>query len=239
MADERKTESLEGYYLQFTKDQLERIKAVAMDMWEPYFKATLKHVPGAAGKIVHDRFHVIKHVGEAVDRVRKQEHRELTGQDDHRLKGTKYLWLYRKANLPDKHRPALEALKAANLKVAKAWAMKESLNDVWKYLSTGWARRFVKRWLTWVNKSGLAPMQKVGGLIQRQLENILTFCRHRITNGVAEGLNSKIMAINQAQGLRLQEPGSFQDRHLLLLRRFGPLPGQLVTGATHRKPGRT
>lgn len=65
------------------------------------------------------------------------------------------------------------------------------------YLSMGWARRFVKRWLIWVNKSGLAPMRKVGGLIQRHLENILTFCRHRITNGVAEGLNSKIMAIKR------------------------------------------
>ncbi|WCB47090.1 transposase [Nitratidesulfovibrio vulgaris] len=106
-----------------------------MDMWEPYFKATLKHVPGAAEKIVHDQ-------------VRKQEHRELMGQEDHRLKGTKFLWLYREESLPDKQRPPLEALKAATLKAAKAWAMKEGLNDVWKYLSTGWARRFVKRWLT-------------------------------------------------------------------------------------------
>lgn len=139
----------------------------------------------------------MKHVGEAVDRVRKQEHRELTGQDDHRLKGTKYLWLYQEANLPDKHRPTLESLKAANLKVAKAWAMKKSLNNIWKSLSIGWARRFVNRWLKWVNKSGLSPMQKVGGLIQRHLENILTFCRHRVTNGVGEGLNSKIMAIKR------------------------------------------
>jgi len=120
VVDECKTESLEGYYLQFTKDQLALIKAVAMDMWEPYFKATLKHVTDAAGIIIHHRFHVMKHVGEAVDQVRKQEHRELTGQDDHRLKGTKYLWLYREANLPDKRRPALEVLKASNLKVAKA-----------------------------------------------------------------------------------------------------------------------
>lgn len=159
--------------------------------------ATVKHVPGAAGKIVHDRFHIMKHVGEAVDRVLKQEHRELMEQEEHRLKGTKSHWLYRGENLPDEHRPALKALKAANLNVTRAWAMKESLNDVWKYLSTGWARRFVKRWLTWVNKSGLALMQKVAGLIQRHLENILTFCRHRITNGVAEGLNSKIMAIRR------------------------------------------
>jgi len=93
----------------FTRDQLERVKAVAMDMWEPYFKVTLKHVPDAAGKIVHDRLHVMKRVGEEVNRVRKQERRELTGQDDHWLKGTKYLWLYREENLLDKRRPALEA----------------------------------------------------------------------------------------------------------------------------------
>ncbi len=174
-----------------------RIKAEAMDMWEPYFEATHRHVPGAADKIVHDRFHVMKHVGEAVDRVRKHEHRELIGREDHQFKGTKDLWLCREENLHGKHRPALETLKAANLKVAKALAMKESLNDVWKYLSTGWARRFVKRWLAWVNKSGLTPMCKDAGLIQRHLEDILTFCRHRITSGVAEGLKSKIMSIKR------------------------------------------
>ena len=134
-------------------------------MWEPYFKATLKHVPSAAGKIVHDRFHSMKHVSEAVDRVRKQEHHELMGQEDHRPKvpnasGSTARRIYR-TSIGQPWRP----LKAANLKVAKAWAMKESLNGVWKYLSTGWARRSVKRWLAWVNKSGLAPMRKVGGLI--------------------------------------------------------------------------
>lgn len=73
-----------------------------------------------------------------------------TESEDHRLKGTKYLWLYREENLPDKHRPTLKALKATTLKVAKAWAMKESLSALWNYLSVGWARRFMKRWLIWV-----------------------------------------------------------------------------------------
>jgi len=63
VADERKAESLEGYYLQFTQEQLARIKAVAMDMWKPYFKATLKHVPGAAGKIVHERWVILGEQG--------------------------------------------------------------------------------------------------------------------------------------------------------------------------------
>jgi transposase len=173
VADERKTESLEGYYLQFTKDQLARIKAVAMDMREPYFKATLKHVPGAAGKIVHDRFHIMKHVSEAVDRVRKQEHRELMGQEDHRLRGTKYLWLYREENLPDKHRAASprgsEGIKPQGGQGLSHEGEPERRLELPEHRLD---RQFVKRWLTRVNKSGLAPMQKVGGLIQRHVKNI-------------------------------------------------------------------
>lgn len=40
--------------------------------------------------------------------------------------------------------------------------MKESLNDVWKYFGLGWFKRFVKRWLAWMNKLGLAPMRNIG-----------------------------------------------------------------------------
>ncbi len=113
---------------------------------------------------------------------------------------------YREENLPDKQRPTMEALKATNLKVAKAWAMKESLSGLWNYLSVGWAKRFMKRWLTWVRKVDLTPMRKVGEMLSRHLDNILTFCRHRITNGAAEGLNSKIMAIKRrACGYRNRE----------------------------------
>ena len=100
----------------------------------------------------------------------------------------------------------MEALKNTNLKVAKAWTMKESLSGVWNYLSVGWAKRFMKRWLVWVSKSHLSPMRKVGEMLSRHLDNILTFCRHRITNSAAEGINSRIMAIKRrACGYRNRE----------------------------------
>ena len=82
---------------------------MVMDMWEPYFKATIKYVPDAAHKIVYDRFHIMQHVGQVVDQVRWQEHRDMLRQEDKRLKGTKYIWLYEAENLPGKHRPTLEA----------------------------------------------------------------------------------------------------------------------------------
>jgi len=197
VSDDRKIESLEEYYNQFTTEQLERIKAISMDMWEPYFAATRKHVPDATNKIVYDRFHIMKHVCEAVNHVRKTESRELSKNNDRVLIGTKYLWLYREKNIPENYRVKFDDLKALNLKVARAWAMKESLISLWNYSSQGWAKRFLQRWITWVNKSEPKPMQKVGEMLKRHFENIVTFFRHRVTNGMAEGLNSKIMSVKR------------------------------------------
>ena len=166
-------------------------------------QGTIKHVPNAAHKNVHDHFHIMQHVGQAMDKVRRQEHRKLLREEDVRLKGTKYIWPYQEENLPDKHRMPLEALKATNLKVANAWAMKECLSGLWNYLSAGWAKRFMKRWLTWAKNSGLTPLRKIGEIVSRHLDYIQSFCRHRITNGSVEGINSMIMAIKRrAYGYR-------------------------------------
>jgi len=71
------------------------LEAVAMDMWVPYVKATMENVPLAADKIVFDRFHIMKHMNDAVDQVRRQEHRQLSEEGDDLLKGTNY-WCRRR-----------------------------------------------------------------------------------------------------------------------------------------------
>jgi transposase len=80
MAEDRRSESLEAFWQSLSPEQLTAIEAVAMDMWAPYIQATLKCVPDAGGKNVFDRFHVMNHMGKAVDTVRKQEHRHLSAQ---------------------------------------------------------------------------------------------------------------------------------------------------------------
>ena len=146
IAEDRKQESLDGYYAGLTKEQLDGIEAVAMDMWEPYIQATLAKVPDAAAKIVFDRFHVMGHVGKAVDTVRKQEHRELMELGDETLKGSKYLWLYSRENVPERRREEFAALMRQELKVGRAWAIKEALRRLWQYVypASGW--KFWKRW---------------------------------------------------------------------------------------------
>jgi transposase len=111
IAEDRAQESLDGYYAGLTKEQLEGIEAVAMDRWEPDIQATWVQVPAAAEKMVFDRFHVMGHVGKAVDTVRKHEHRELMEWGDETLKGSKYLWLSSRENVPERRRDAFATLR--------------------------------------------------------------------------------------------------------------------------------
>jgi len=197
IADDRKRASLDAYYQSLSKEQLAGIEAVAMDMWGPFIASTVAHVPGGRSKIVFDRFHVMKHMSEAVDAVRKAEHRRLRGEGDEALKGTKYLWLYAKENLPESERVRFAALRALHLKTGRAWAIKESLRELWGYRRKGWALRHWKRWYFWATHSRLAPMVKVARMIRGHLDNVLTYFDHRITNATSEGLNSKIQTVKK------------------------------------------
>jgi transposase len=197
IADDRKRTSLDAYYQSLSKEQLAGIEAVAMDMWGPFIASTAAHVPGGRSKIVFDRFHVMKHMGEAVDAVRKAEHRRLRGEGDETLKGTKYLWLYAKENLPESEQERFAALRALHLKTGRAWAIKESLRALWGYRRRGWALRHWKRWYFWATHSRLAPMVKVARMIRGHLDNVLTYFDHRITNATSEGLNSKIQTVKK------------------------------------------
>lgn len=114
-------------------------------MWPAYINACRAQVPQAEDKVVFDRFHIMQHVGQGVDRVRKQEHKELLQQGDDTLTRSKYLWLYSAENMPVAARERFAQIKNGNLKTARAWALKESLREMWTYRSVGWAKRFWQR----------------------------------------------------------------------------------------------
>jgi transposase len=99
LADERRRESLDGFFSQFSADEHKGIEAVAMDMWDPYITSMRQHLTDADDKIVFDRYHLMAYLTKAVDTVRKQENRTLVATGDKSLSGTKYLWLYSAENL--------------------------------------------------------------------------------------------------------------------------------------------
>lgn len=201
---DRKCESLEPILKRLTPVQKQSLEAVAMDMWEPYRQAVEQHLPGTP--IVFDKFHIAAHLTEGVDKVRKQENKELVAVGDERLKGTKYQWLRNPANFTEDKWAEFKTLRQSNLKVARAWALKETIMSLWDYSYIGAARNHFERWYNWAVRSRLKPMQEKAQMLKRHLPNVLTYLTHRITNAVAEALNSKIQWIKYtARGYRNQE----------------------------------
>ena len=206
IADHRRQASLDSYFDQLSAEQLKGIKAVAMDMWEPYASSVRAHLPDADNKIVFDRFHIMGYLVEAVDTVRKQENRALVAAGDPSLVGSKYLWLYSRENLPKHHRRRFAALRKADLRTGRAWAIKENLRRFWEYKRKGWALRYWKSWYFWATHSRLGPVIEAARTLKRHEAGLLAFFSHRITNAGAEGLNSRIQAIRvSARGYRNRE----------------------------------
>jgi transposase len=195
--DDRGRESLESYYRQFSRKELSGIKAIAMDMWDPFIAATRKHVPGAEKKIVFDRFHVMRHVLKAVDQIRKNEHRQLSEAGKSLLKGTKYLWLWSQENVPVWRQEEFAVLRAQDLKVCRAWAMKENLRRMWDYRYAAPMRSFFKRWYFWATHSRLKPMITAAKTLKAHIDNIVTYAKHRITNALGEAINAKIEKVKR------------------------------------------
>ncbi len=184
-----------------TPSQQAGVTAVALEMWQAYANAVGEKLPQA--DIVHDRFHISQHLNQAVDRVRRAENKELDKQGDSRLKGTRYHWLRNEKNIAAEDKECFAKLKKSELKVARAWALKELFREFWNYRYAGWAARHFERWYAWAIRSRLEPIKEKARMIKTHLSNILTYFKHRISNGVAEGLNSRIQTIKaNARGYR-------------------------------------
>ena len=202
----RERESLDAFWEGLMAEQLAGVEAIAMDMWKPYVQSTLAHVPGAAGKIVHDPFHLVKYMNEAVNEVRISEHRRLQVQGDDILKSTRQLWLYGMENVPAKHARRFDEIKQLNLETSRAWAIKEVFRSFWLCDTVKKAERYFGQWYGWAIRSRLEPVKKVARMCKRHLGNILTFFEHRHTNGPMEGLNNAIQGlIKKAYGYRNKE----------------------------------
>jgi transposase len=206
VADDRRRESLETFLSAHPAAARAAVETVAMDMWAPYIAAVVAQIPGAAEKICFDKFHVAQHLGEAVDRVRRAEQRELRAAGDTRLTGTKYLWLTHPAHLSETRWAAFGALRRSALRTARAWAIKELAMTLWRYQSRGWARRAWQRWLGWALRCRLEPVQRVARMVRTFLGGILNAIVHGVTNARSEGVNAKIQWIKYtARGFRNRE----------------------------------
>lgn len=174
-----------------------------MDMGEPDIPSPQAPLDGAKAKIGFDTFHVAQHLHEAVDRVRRAEQRTLKQTGDDRLTGTKSLWLMCPQAMTAEQRATVRAVQRTDLKVARAWALKERFRQFWDDTDCGAAQKFFARWFWRATHSRLQPMAAVAQLIQRHLPNVLMYLQPGITNAGLEAVNATIPWVKQtARGFR-------------------------------------
>ena len=183
-----------------------RIRLAVMDMWKAFEKSALRNIPQAA--ILYDKFHVMRHLGEALDKVRKSEYARVSGKDRRFIKGQKYNLLSHRENLTFSGKQALNTLLQANKRLNTAYLLKESFGQLWDYTSPSWARKFFDNWKASLKWQRLKPYEEFAELIERHWSGIAAFCKpeNKVSLGFVEGLNNKVRVIQRrTYGLRDEE----------------------------------
>lgn len=203
---DRSEDSLDIFYQWLGVKKAKKIRLAVMDMWKAFEKSTRKNVSQAA--ILYDKFHVVRHLGEALDTVRKMEYARLSGKNRSYIKGQKYTLLSNRENLTIDGRKALKKLLIANKRLNTAYLLKESFGQLWSYQTEGWARRFFDNWKESLKWQRLKPYEKFTEMIEKHWDGIAAYSRpeNKVSLGFVEGLNNKIRVIQRrAYGLRDEE----------------------------------
>jgi transposase len=202
----RSEEDMDMFYALLGKENAVKIRLAVMDMWKPFRHSTRSHAPQAA--ILFDKFHILRHLGEALDKIRKAEYGRITGPQRKFIKGQKYVLLSHKANLTIEGRKSLQILLKANKRLNTAYILRESFHQLWDYKSEAWARRFFENWKAQLRWQRLKPYEKFAKMIERHWDGIAAYCKpeNKIALGFVEGLNNKIRVLQRrAYGLRDEE----------------------------------
>jgi transposase len=205
---DRSQESMDEFFHWLGVEKSRQIRLAVMDMWKPFRNSTLKagHAPQA--RIIYDKFHVVRHLGDAIDEVRKSEYARLTGSGRRFIKGQKYTLLSRWENLSEQGREALELLFNANQRLYRAYLLKEQFGELWSCRSAEDARQFFFRWTEALRWKRLEPYRDFARMIDQHWDGIVSYCEpgNQVALGFVEGLNNKIRTLQKrAYGFRDEE----------------------------------
>jgi transposase len=221
--EDREAETLRAFFNELENDHCEHIEAVCCDMWAPYVDVVKERLPNAL--LVFDKFHIVRHLMDAVDTVRKQEAQELKADNPDLLKKTRYIWLKNPWNLTEEQRIRLGDLEKLNLKINRAYLLKEAFRKFWDYTYQGSAKKYLNQWFWWATHSRLKPLRDFAWMLRRHQDDILSYFKVPIDNGSVEALNNKAKAIShRAFGYRTAE--TFK---LALYHGLGKLPMPQLT----------
>jgi transposase len=179
------------------KEKLEKILYASLDMWDPYIKAINEKCPNA--KLVFDKFHVVKKVNEALDKVRKREFANAEKEERIDMKHKRFIILKKESNLEAKEKEILGNLMQSNVRLYKAYLLKEHIISIFDDKNSTF-EKIQSRIISWfenVLSSELDEFTEVLNTVRNYLDGILNYFRYGMTNAIAEGFNTKINIIKR------------------------------------------
>jgi transposase len=205
VGDDRTEEAVRPFFTkEMGKRRCQTLQVVCMDMWATYAKLVRDHAVNA--QILFDRFHIVKHLNEAVDAARRDLWRQLTTKQRVSFKGTRWLLLKNPWNLSSGQKERLSTLVRWNAPLVRAWYLKESFQLFWAYRQPWRAQQHLLKWMNSAMRSRLEPFQKFVGMLRSHLDGVLAWTKTRLSNGAVEGMNNKIKSISHRSfGFRTAE----------------------------------
>jgi transposase len=194
---------------------------VCSDMWRAYLKVIATKAPQALH--VLDRFHITMHLNQAVDQVRRAETGRLRGQSmAEKLKHMRWKLLRRGSRVRGQAKQRLWGLLRTKLATGRAWMLKETFQEFWRYRSLTWAAAFLDVWCCRAMRSRIEPMKKVARMLRTHEELLLNWFRAKgeISAAAVEGLNNKIRVVTRrSYGFR-----TYDAMEIALFHTLGRLP---------------
>jgi len=202
----RAEESLDKFWKRVKHSGI-NIKAVAMDMWLPYFNAVINNIPQA--KIVFDRFHIYKLMNQTMDDIRRALYHDESFLNNRKVvKGIRWLLLKKAENLNEENneKEHLEQALQLNKPLAEAYYLKEELGQLWLKNTRKEAEKFLKGWIKRAHATTIVQLRKFANTLLAHRTGILNWFDYRISTGPLEGFNNKIKVLKRkAYGYRDME----------------------------------
>jgi len=202
----RTKEDMDMFFAEIGVERSRNIELVVMDMWKAFRNSTSEHAPQA--RVVFDKFHVLQHLSDALDEIRRQEYKRVNEKERKYIKGQRYTLLSHKANLDTEGRRSLKLLLKANNRLNKAYLLKEAFGQLWDYLYPASARKFFDNWKAQLRWQKLKPFEEFAAMIEKHWDGLVSYCHpdNKVSLGFMEGLNNKIRVIQRrAYGIRNDE----------------------------------
>lgn len=191
----RQTATLDQFFRKMPPTVRNCIRAVAIDMWEPYIQCVRRWCKNA--DLVFDLFHVVKAFNEVIDKIRNEEFRKAKEDERDILKGSKYLFLKLWGNLRRDQRAWLNDILEMNRRLNTVYWLKDFLAHIWEYHIPGWAEGALAEWCAVAREDGHPSLVRFARKLERYRYGIITHCKHRMHTSLLEGVNNKIKVIKR------------------------------------------